>query len=217
MKVEIVTPGIVALSVTDGGMVQALGNFPVQDSVRATVDQGGAIDIRSMAAANVGCVDRRKAARIFTRRGKAWPAHVAHGGHITYWGSARIRQSVEDGGAVSPRQRRRLQQTAFGLAPRASSIAGYSGIAEYSESALTRPLFRSGRVQLVQRRLRVARSWILGAERRHETLHRFRKRRLSGGLVSQFRLRFAEVIQEMGQVPFAVGESMPAAPHDVGP
>jgi len=117
MKVEIVTPRIAALSVTDGGTMQSLGDFPAQDSVRATVDQGGAIDIRSMEAANVDA-SIAQGGRIFTAPKESLTAHVAHGGHITYWGSARIRQSVEDGGAVSRGNTADFNKPLSELAPR---------------------------------------------------------------------------------------------------
>lgn len=50
LQIEVITPEISAVSVSDGGTVQSLGAFPAQAAIEADVEQGGTIDIRSIAA-----------------------------------------------------------------------------------------------------------------------------------------------------------------------
>src|SRR5688500_1312264 len=52
-QIEVITPVLSAVSVSNGGTLQSLGAFPAQAAIRADVEQGGTIDIRSMDAAAV--------------------------------------------------------------------------------------------------------------------------------------------------------------------
>ena len=54
--VEVVTPEIVAASVSNGGTLRTVGAFPLQGSMKAAVESGGTLDIRSIAG-----VDARRA------------------------------------------------------------------------------------------------------------------------------------------------------------
>ena len=49
MTLAVTAPDIRTLSVRDGGTIEALGDFPEQDGLRALVGEGGAIDGRAMA------------------------------------------------------------------------------------------------------------------------------------------------------------------------
>jgi hypothetical protein len=100
MEIEIVTPDIAGILVTDGGRIESHGSFPRQAEVKVNVSQGGLIDIRSMAADSV-TASVNQGGMIFTRPQTALFATVAHGGIITYWGNARVRKSVRDGGVVT--------------------------------------------------------------------------------------------------------------------
>jgi hypothetical protein len=99
-QVEVITPEISAISVSNGGTVQSVGAFPVQASIAAAVEQGGTIDIRSIHADAVDAsVD--SGGRIFTTPRETLAATIVSGGGITYWGDPRVKRTVRDGGAVA--------------------------------------------------------------------------------------------------------------------
>ncbi|HUP62916.1 MAG TPA: DUF2807 domain-containing protein [Thermoanaerobaculia bacterium] len=97
--IEVVTPEISAISVSNGGTVGSAGTFPVQAAIEAHVEQGGAIDIRSIAADSVDA-SVHSGGGIFTSPRETLTAAVESGGVITYWGEVRVKRSVRDGGAV---------------------------------------------------------------------------------------------------------------------
>lgn len=99
MQLEVVTPELWAVAVSNGGTVQSVGAFPVQPTIKADVEQGGTIDIRSMAADAVDA-SVYSGGRIFTSPRATLAAAVQSGGVITYWGDARVRQAVRGGGVV---------------------------------------------------------------------------------------------------------------------
>ena len=102
LEIEIVTPNIVGILVSDGGTLQSLGDFPRQPEIGVTVRQGGTIDIRSMGGDNV-TASVEQGGRIFTMPQTTLFASVVYGGEINYWGEARVESSVRDGGAVTRR------------------------------------------------------------------------------------------------------------------
>jgi hypothetical protein len=120
MEVEVVTPSLSAVAVSNGGLLQTAGDFPAQAAIEANVEQGGAVDIRSIA---VDAVDAEvySGGRIFTNARQTLTATVESGGAITYWGGARVRKSVRDGGVVArgnPEDARRpLSDLGYRLAP----------------------------------------------------------------------------------------------------
>ena len=99
-QIEVVTPSLSAVSVSNGGTLQSLGTFPAQAAIRAEVEQGGTIDIRSMAPAAVDA-SVHSGGRIFTNPRETLAGTVTSGGGITYWGAVRVKQTVRDGGAVA--------------------------------------------------------------------------------------------------------------------
>ena len=99
MVVEVATPEIAALSVSDGGSIRSQGGFPGQAAVEARVDSGGAIDIRTLAAAEV-TASVAQGGLVFTRPGGRLDARVEQGGAITYWGRPAVTRSVRQGGVV---------------------------------------------------------------------------------------------------------------------
>lgn len=99
LEIEVVTPELTAVSVSNGGTVQTAGAFSAQPSIAASVEQGGTIDIRSVAAdAVVAAVD--SGGRIFTSPRRTLTASVRSGGGIAYWGTPHVTRSVRDGGVV---------------------------------------------------------------------------------------------------------------------
>jgi hypothetical protein len=84
-----------------GGSLQTLGAFPDQQSIEAHVEQGGTIDIRSLAAGRV-VASVYSGGRIFTNPGKVLDATVEWGGIVMYWGDVEdVRRSVRHGGVVT--------------------------------------------------------------------------------------------------------------------
>lgn len=100
LEVEIVTPEIGALSVTDGGWVRCSGSFPKQASLAVAVESGGILDVRSMNADAVAAAIQH-GGRIFTQPRETLTAAIAQGGAIIYWGNPDIRRSIQQGGVVS--------------------------------------------------------------------------------------------------------------------
>ena len=98
-RIEVVTPEISVISVSNGGTIQTLGAFPPQAAIEAHVEQGGRIDIRSIAADNVDA-SVYSGGGIFTNPRKTLNATITSGGAITYWGDVRVKRSVRDGGVV---------------------------------------------------------------------------------------------------------------------
>ena len=98
-EVEVVMPALAAIAVAEGGTIQSRGEFPPQAGIGVAVSQGGTIDIRSMAVANV-TASVYSGGRIFTRPGTTLSAGVEQGGIVTYWGDAVVKSSIAHGGVV---------------------------------------------------------------------------------------------------------------------
>ena len=89
LELEVLTPELAAVAVSNGGTVQSAGAFPVQAAIAAAVEQGGTIDIRTMVADAVAA-SVHQGGRIFTTPRQALSAAIASGGAITYWGEPRV-------------------------------------------------------------------------------------------------------------------------------
>lgn len=99
LEVEVVTPAVTAVSVSNGGTVRTAGAFPAQAAIDAHVEQGGRVDIRAIPADAV-FASVYSGGGIFTNARQALTAKITSGGSITYWGDARVQKTVRDGGAV---------------------------------------------------------------------------------------------------------------------
>ncbi len=100
VQIEVITPELTAVAVSNGGHLQSAGAFPAQATIEADVEQGGRIDIRSIAADAVEA-SVYSGGGIFTTPRKTLAATVTSGGGITYWGDPRVTRSVRDGGFVA--------------------------------------------------------------------------------------------------------------------
>lgn len=100
MVVEITTPDFEDLLVTDGGTIATAGSFPARKNLRAAVEDGGTIDVRSVASQSVAALVE-SGGRIFTTAEKSLLGSIAHGGMITYWGACDVTSTVDDGGMVT--------------------------------------------------------------------------------------------------------------------
>ena len=99
--VEVVTPEIAAAAVSNGGTLRTVGAFPAQASIKAAVESGGTLDIRSIAAGDVDAAVG-SGGRIFLTARQSLDAIVQSGGGITYWGRPDdVRRVVRDGGVVT--------------------------------------------------------------------------------------------------------------------
>ena len=99
VEIEIVTADIAGIVVSDGGTIESRGSFPRQGEIEVAVQQGGTIDIRSMALDSV-TASVEQGGRIFTKPQIAMSASVVNGGEIIYWGDARVESKVRHGGGV---------------------------------------------------------------------------------------------------------------------
>ena len=99
LEVEIVTPGLTAIAVAEGGTIESRGAFAPQPQISVAVSQGGTIDMRSMAVASI-TASVNSGGRIFAKPGTALSGQVEQGGVITYWGDAVVTSSVRHGGGV---------------------------------------------------------------------------------------------------------------------
>lgn len=101
LTVEVITPDIEEVMVTDGGTLRSLGAFPPSEKLLATVSDGGMLDIRSMKADEV-LATVNSGGRILTRPVKNLLATVLQGGNITYWGEPHVISTIQHGGHVGP-------------------------------------------------------------------------------------------------------------------
>lgn len=81
LEIEIVTPNIGGVGVSEGGMVESQGRFPAQDQISAAVNEGGLVDFRSITATNM-------------------TAAVNEGGDIVYWGNPTVSSATNEGGDI---------------------------------------------------------------------------------------------------------------------
>lgn len=99
VQIEVITPRLEAVSVSNGGSLKVDDGFPAVTSIDASVEQGGTLDIRSIRADDVHATVRQ-GGRILTHPQRTLMAAVESGGNITYWGDPRVRKSIRAGGVV---------------------------------------------------------------------------------------------------------------------
>ena len=99
VQIEVTTPALTAFTVSNGGTLRCIGDFPGRDAIVAHVEQGGTVDIRSIPA---DAVDASvfQGGRILTSVRDRLTARVDNGGNITYWGEPRVKKSIRRGGVV---------------------------------------------------------------------------------------------------------------------
>lgn len=118
VKVEITTPSIEALAVSDGGIVRTEGAFPLQNHLAAAVDDGGIVDVRSLPATNVAAAVHSGGRVLVTARGSL-AASVSSGGAITFWGEpSSVAKSIQDGGVISRGAMADARRPVSDMAPR---------------------------------------------------------------------------------------------------
>jgi Putative auto-transporter adhesin, head GIN domain len=100
LEIEILTPELTEVVVSDGGTIRSQGSFPAQAALAVAVRNGGRIDLRSMTVDAVSAAVE-EGGRIFITPQSILTATIAGGGGITYWGHPRVTSSVEHGGVVA--------------------------------------------------------------------------------------------------------------------
>ena len=100
LEIEIITPYIYEIVVSDGGVIQSRGSFPRQAEIKTVVRNGGTIDIRAIVTDRV-TASVEEGGRILTMPQISLSASATSGGQITYWSDAHVESSVRNGGAIT--------------------------------------------------------------------------------------------------------------------
>lgn len=99
-KVEVTMPAVNALEASDGAYIETQGNFPAQGDLSVHATDGGDIDVRAIAAANVDAY-ASDGGNLKIHPRKSMQARAKDGGNIDYWGNPTVTRLVaEDGGNV---------------------------------------------------------------------------------------------------------------------
>lgn len=100
-KVEVTMPQVTAIDASDGAYIEAQGPFPGQRDLAVKASDGGNIDARAIAAANVDA-KASDGGNLRIQPRQSMKAHADDGGNIEYWGHPTVTTLVaEDGGNVS--------------------------------------------------------------------------------------------------------------------
>jgi hypothetical protein len=99
LDVEIVTPEIRGVSVSDGGAIESANGFPQQGKIAAEVEDGGKIDVRSIAADEASAAVN-DGGKILLKARNRLSAAVNDGGAIVYLGDPKVSSAINDGGSV---------------------------------------------------------------------------------------------------------------------
>ena len=103
-KVEVMMPQVDAIDASDGAYIETEGSFPGQRDLAVKATDGGNIDARAIAAANVNA-HASDGGNLRRRPRETLKAHADDGGNIEYWGHPTITSLVaEDGGNVSSKE-----------------------------------------------------------------------------------------------------------------
>lgn len=98
-EIEVVTPVVKGISVSNGGLIQSRGTFPSQANLSVAVDNGGMIDIRLITVNNVTAAVR-DGGRILVKPQTDLVVSIADGGAVTYWGTPHVTSAIRRGGVV---------------------------------------------------------------------------------------------------------------------
>ena len=99
LEVEVVTPHLDAIAVSNGGTIEADGDFPSRESLAVAVEQGGTLDARAIPADAVAA-SVYSGGRVLTTARDALSASIRSGGSITYWGDPVVQKSIRNGGSL---------------------------------------------------------------------------------------------------------------------
>jgi beta-lactamase regulating signal transducer with metallopeptidase domain len=98
-EVEVITPSLAEIAVSEGGVMQTRDGFPHQSEVKLAVSNGGMVDVRTLPVSSV-TASVYSGGRIFSKPASSLMATVEQGGNVTYWGSPFVHESIQYGGVV---------------------------------------------------------------------------------------------------------------------
>lgn len=100
LRVEITMPNIAGLEASDGASLEAQGPFPAQAHLAAKATDGGRVDARAIAAADVDAT-ASDGGELSVQPRRSMNARAEDGGVVRYWGSPTVKNLIaNDGGAV---------------------------------------------------------------------------------------------------------------------
>jgi hypothetical protein len=103
LKVEIVMPSVTGLHAEDGARIAAEGSFPAQAHFSGKANDGGVVDARAIAAADVDA-NASDGGVLSVAPRRTMNARAEDGGIVRYWGNPQVKNLIaEDGGAVQQR------------------------------------------------------------------------------------------------------------------
>jgi hypothetical protein len=100
-EVEVISPSIAALSVSDSGLLEVRPGFSAPASLALAVSNGGTVDARPLSAGAVSAAVAQ-GGRILLRAEESLNAVVADGGMVAYWGRPHVHTHIARGGVVGP-------------------------------------------------------------------------------------------------------------------
>ena len=96
-------PSVTALHAEDGARIAAEGSFPAQPHFTGKANDGGVVDARAIAAADVDA-NASDGGVLSVQPRRTMNARAEDGGIVRYWGNPQIKNLIaEDGGAVQQR------------------------------------------------------------------------------------------------------------------
>ncbi len=100
LEVDVTMPNVSALKAEDGARIEAQGDFPAQAHLAAKATDGGTVDARAVAAADVDAA-ASDGGEVLVEPRQSMTAHAEDGGLVRYWGHPAVNGLIaEDGGTV---------------------------------------------------------------------------------------------------------------------
>lgn len=103
LQVEIQSPRVPVLAVSDGGVMNVSGGFAPEHRLVAAVSGGGSIDTRAVEAEDVTAAVNG-GGQLLVRARSALTGAVSGGGVVRYWGNPAVTSAIHGGGSVKPGQ-----------------------------------------------------------------------------------------------------------------
>ena len=100
LEVDITLPEVSGLEAEDGARIEAQGSFPAQAHLAAKATDGGRVEARAIAAADVNAL-ASDGGELEVEPRQTMTAKADDGGVVRYWGDPKVKSLIaEDGGAV---------------------------------------------------------------------------------------------------------------------
>ena len=99
LRIQIESPQVPSLAVSDGGKIVARSGFAPQRHIAAAVSEGGTIDLRAVVVDAVSAAVN-SGGDVFVRPRRTLSAAVNGGGDVHYSGNPQVTMAVRNGGDV---------------------------------------------------------------------------------------------------------------------